>query len=352
MSSGATATADFTLTAVAATLSEVVVTGYGAQRREAITGSVAQVDADDANEGVIANPNQLVQGRVTGVQMVTNNGEPGAGVQIRVRGGTSISASNDPLYVVDGVPLQNEQTVASPEHGLPRRFRAARSTRSTRATSSRSRSSRTPSATAIYGSRGANGVILIQTKRGSARALNGPALRGLRGRGVADERAGLHGRQRVSVVRAAAGRVGVRTRRRHSAPRTRIGRRRSRATGTRLLAEPQHLVRGWNGGHEVPCVAQLLRAAGRRDVEWHQAIPGSPQRVAQHVRRQVGHRAQPRRVAREQRLHPVRERRWLRGRSLHERRDLRSHAPGDGHGHCDRQDRSIYEVGAGAQTRA
>src|SRR5678815_1789721 len=67
----------------------------------------------DSNKGVITNPNQLVQGRVTGVQMVTNNGEPGGGVQIRVRGGTSISASNDPLYVVDGVPLQNEQTVAN-----------------------------------------------------------------------------------------------------------------------------------------------------------------------------------------------------------------------------------------------
>src|SRR4029434_4535060 len=75
---------------------------------EAITGSVAQVNADDANKGVVTNPNQLVQGRVSGVQMVTNSGEPGGGVQIRVRGGTSISASNDPLYVVDGVPLQNE----------------------------------------------------------------------------------------------------------------------------------------------------------------------------------------------------------------------------------------------------
>jgi iron complex outermembrane receptor protein len=119
VSSGATATADFTLIAVAAALSEVVVTGYGSQRREAITGSVAQVNAEDANKGVITNANQLVQGRVTGVQMVTNNGEPGSGVQIRVRGGTSISASNDPLYVVDGVPLQNEQSVASAaKHGL------------------------------------------------------------------------------------------------------------------------------------------------------------------------------------------------------------------------------------------
>src|SRR5262249_31315093 len=77
INSGGTSEMDFTMVAVAATLSEVVVTGYGSQRREAITGSVAQVQADEANKGVIDNPNQLIQGRVTGVQMVTNNGEPG-----------------------------------------------------------------------------------------------------------------------------------------------------------------------------------------------------------------------------------------------------------------------------------
>jgi len=174
VSAGGTATVDFTLSAVAATLSEVVVTGYGSQRREAITGSVAQVNADDANKGVIANPNQLVQGRVSGVQMVTNNGEPGAGVQIRVRGGTSISASNDPLYVVDGVPLQNEQTVASsPSVG----YNAAlpRSPLNTINPSDIESITvlKDASATAIYGSRGANGVILIQTKRGSARSQTG-----------------------------------------------------------------------------------------------------------------------------------------------------------------------------------
>ncbi len=174
VAAGGTATVDFTIVAVAATLSEVVVTGYGSQRREAITGSVSQIQADDANKGVITNPNQLVQGRVTGVQMVTNNGEPGSGVQIRVRGGTSISASNDPLYVVDGVPLQNEQTVASaPSTG----FDAAlpRSPLNTINPSDIESITvlKDASATAIYGSRGANGVILIQTKRGSARGPTG-----------------------------------------------------------------------------------------------------------------------------------------------------------------------------------
>ena len=174
VAAGGTATVDFTITAVAATLSEVVVTGYGSQRREAITGSVAQVNADEANKGVVTNPNQLVQGRVSGVQMVTNNGEPGGGVQIRVRGGTSISASNDPLYVVDGVPLQNEQTVAN---GPSQGFDAAlpRSPLNTINPSDIESITvlKDASATAIYGSRGANGVILIQTKRGSARAQTG-----------------------------------------------------------------------------------------------------------------------------------------------------------------------------------
>ena len=169
VTAGATIPVTFSLTRQAAVLSEVVVTGYGTQRREAISGSVATVNADAANVGVIANANQMLQGRVAGVQMVTNNGEPGAGMQIRVRGGTSISASNDPLYVIDGVPLQNETTVASGKEfgGI---------------TASLDRSPlnsinpndiesitvlKDASATAIYGSRGANGVILIETKRGS-----------------------------------------------------------------------------------------------------------------------------------------------------------------------------------------
>ncbi len=108
VSDGGSVTADLSLAAQAAALSEIVVTGYGTQRREAISGSVSTIDAAAANVGVIANANQMLQGRVPGVHMTTNNGEPGAGAQIRVRGGTSLSASNEPLYVVDGVPLQNE----------------------------------------------------------------------------------------------------------------------------------------------------------------------------------------------------------------------------------------------------
>lgn len=164
---GGSVGADFVLSAQAAVLGEMVVTGYGAQRRESITGSVATVSADQANVGVITNPNQMLEGRVAGLQMVTNNGEPGGGAQIRIRGGTSITASNDPLYVVDGIPLQNETTVAG-GYALDASAALPRSPLNTLNPNDIESITvlKDASATAIYGSRGANGVILIQTKRG------------------------------------------------------------------------------------------------------------------------------------------------------------------------------------------
>src|SRR5690348_4710070 len=110
VTAGSTTSIAFSMNRQAAVLSEIVVTGYGTQRREAISGSVATVDASQANVGVVTNANQMLEARVAGVQLTTNNGDPGAGAQIRIRGGTSISASNDPLYVIDGVPIQNEST--------------------------------------------------------------------------------------------------------------------------------------------------------------------------------------------------------------------------------------------------
>jgi iron complex outermembrane receptor protein len=122
--------------------------------------------------GVVTNPEQMIQGRVAGVQITQNNGEPGAGVQVRVRGGTSISASNEPLYVIDGVPMAQNVELETRQLGA--------------ATSSDAQLSRNPlnllnpadiasitilkdaAATAIYGSRAANGVILIETKKGAA----------------------------------------------------------------------------------------------------------------------------------------------------------------------------------------
>jgi len=165
---GGSVTATFMLVPQSTVLTEVVVTGYGTQRREAITGSVATVEGTDANKGVVTNATQLVQGRVSGVEIIQNSGEPGAGAQIRIRGGTSISASNDPLYVVDGVPLQNESTTPG---ALGIAWNAALPRNALNSINPDDIENITilkdASATAIYGSRGANGVILIQTKRGA-----------------------------------------------------------------------------------------------------------------------------------------------------------------------------------------
>lgn len=150
-------------------LQEVITTGYGTQRRLAITGSVATIDADAANRGVVANVSQMIQGRAAGVQITQNSGEPGAGAQIRIRGGTSISASNEPLYVIDGIPIENRQTEAegitldrSPS--LPRNPMNFLNPSDIGSISIL----KDAAATAIYGSRGANGVILIETKKGGS----------------------------------------------------------------------------------------------------------------------------------------------------------------------------------------
>jgi len=167
VTAGGRHTVDFALSAQAAALGEIVVTGYGTQRREAISGSVSAVSAERANVGVIVNPATMLQGRVSGVQMIRNNGEPGAGTQIRVRGGTSISASNEPLYVVDGVPLQNDE-IAPGAAGIGSiNAQLARSPLNSINPDDIESITvlKDASATAIYGSRGANGVILIQTKR-------------------------------------------------------------------------------------------------------------------------------------------------------------------------------------------
>ena len=148
-------------------LEEVVVIGYGTQRRADVTGSVSSIDASDANVGLITSPDQMIQGRVPGVSITQNNGEPGAGFVVRIRGGTSISASNEPLYVIDGVPIDNART--EPE-GSNVSTSAPRSPLNALNPSDIESIDilKDASATAIYGSRGANGVILISTKQGTA----------------------------------------------------------------------------------------------------------------------------------------------------------------------------------------
>ena len=146
-------------------LEEVVVVGYGTQQRANITGSTHRVLAEEANVGLINSPEQLMQGRVAGVNVIQSGGEPGAPVTIRIRGGTSISASNEPLYVIDGVPIDNSNSAPGGAGGTdsgrknPLVFLNPYDIESIDVL-------KDASAAAIYGSRGANGVILVTTKRG------------------------------------------------------------------------------------------------------------------------------------------------------------------------------------------
>jgi iron complex outermembrane receptor protein len=88
-------------------LNEVVVTGYGTTRKKDLTGSVNVVTAKDFQRGNITTPEQMIAGKVPGVSVISNGGQPGSGSTIRIRGGSSLNASNDPLIVIDGVPLDN-----------------------------------------------------------------------------------------------------------------------------------------------------------------------------------------------------------------------------------------------------
>ncbi|WP_200976835.1 TonB-dependent receptor [Echinicola sp. 20G] len=137
-------------------LDEVVVVGYGTQRKADLTGSVGSVVRDDFNVGQVTNPEQLITGKVAGVQITPNGGSPGSGGRIRIRGGASLNASNDPLIVIDGVPLDNSKTsgTANPLNFLnPNDIETFDILKDA-------------SATAIYGSRASNGVILITTRKG------------------------------------------------------------------------------------------------------------------------------------------------------------------------------------------
>ncbi len=180
VASGGTVNVVFQLRVLATQLTEVVTVGYGTQRREAVTAAVSSVNADEAKVGVQPNVNTLIQGRAAGVQVVQNSGDPGAGAQIRVRGGASVSANNEPLYVIDGVPILNDaSTVSSLAPGAVLSDRPNPTTGGQGGALSRNPLNtinpndiaeitvlKDASATAIYGSRGANGVVLITTKRG------------------------------------------------------------------------------------------------------------------------------------------------------------------------------------------
>lgn len=151
-------TVDFQLTADSKSLNEVVVIGYGTQTRKEVTGAISTVTAKDFQKGNTVSPAELIQGKVAGVSVTTNGGQPGGGATIRIRQGASLNASNDPLIVVDGVPLSNN-AIAGAGNALAlinpndiETFTVLKDAAST----------------AIYGSRASNGVILITTKKGTA----------------------------------------------------------------------------------------------------------------------------------------------------------------------------------------
>ncbi|MCS3532052.1 SusC/RagA family TonB-linked outer membrane protein [Chryseobacterium sp. JUb7] len=142
-------------------IEEVVLIGYGKQKKTDLTGSVTAISAKDFNEGSINSPEQLIQGKTSGVQITTNSGAPGAGSTIRIRGGASLTASNDPLIVIDGVPVDtNGISGATNPLALinPNDIESFSILKDA-------------SAAAIYGSRASNGVIIITTKRGTSGKL-------------------------------------------------------------------------------------------------------------------------------------------------------------------------------------
>lgn len=156
-----TTTLNITLSDDVQALSEVVVVGYGTARKQDLTGSVAVVGADDFQKGNITSPEQLIAGKVPGVSIISNGGQPGAGSTIRVRGGSSLAASNEPLIVIDGVALDNSSVAGASN---PLSFINQNDIESFTVL-------KDASAAAIYGARAANGVIIITTKKGRSTAF-------------------------------------------------------------------------------------------------------------------------------------------------------------------------------------
>lgn len=139
-------------------LEEVVVIGYGVRKKDDLTGSVATVSEKDFNQGVISSPEELINGKIAGVTITNSGGSPNGGTTIRVRGGASLNASNDPLIVLDGVPMEVGGGVEGSGNFLslinPNDIESMTILKDA-------------SSTAIYGSRASNGVIIITTKKGS-----------------------------------------------------------------------------------------------------------------------------------------------------------------------------------------
>ena len=151
----------------ASALEEVVVIGYGTVKKKDATGAVAAIGAKDFNKGVITSTEQLLQGRVAGVAITQSSGEPGSGINVRIRGTSSVRGGNGPLFVVDGVPLAGNDVSAGGSNGGLGNTSARNPLNFLNPDDIASMDIlKDASATAIYGARGANGVVLITTKKG------------------------------------------------------------------------------------------------------------------------------------------------------------------------------------------
>jgi TonB-dependent starch-binding outer membrane protein SusC len=170
VAAGQTAALTFRLAAQAVALESIVAVGYGEQRRRDVTGAVSSVNTEALERAPVASLDQLLQGTAPGVSVTQASAAPGGGISIRIRGSASITGSSEPLYVIDGFPIENDPEAASPGSGG----------RPTASVASNPLAALNPqdiesveilkdaSATAIYGARGANGVVIITTKRGRA----------------------------------------------------------------------------------------------------------------------------------------------------------------------------------------
>lgn len=155
-------------------LNEIVVVGYGTQKRSDITGSVASLSEDQMRQSIVTNADQMLQGRVAGVQVTQNTGAPGGATSVRIRGASSLNSSNEPLYIIDGVPMSggtsiggfdwmggtNGQTTVNPLASIAPSDIVSIDVL------------KDASACAIYGAAGANGVVMVTTRRGSAGKTN------------------------------------------------------------------------------------------------------------------------------------------------------------------------------------
>ncbi len=165
---GAAVNMNFALATNSKLVDEVVVIGYGTVKKEDLTGSVAVIESKDFNKGVISSPDQLIQGKAAGVVITPTGGAPGSGGTIRIRGGASLNATNDPLIVIDGVPLENafKADGTSNISGSPNPLSMINANDIETYTVLKD-----ASAAAIYGNRASNGVIIITTKKGKSGKL-------------------------------------------------------------------------------------------------------------------------------------------------------------------------------------